>query len=130
MIRSGRIRRRAAGDVAILELSGRLEPYQEGDELIVEVERALKEGTNRIVLDARRVSFISSLGVGSLINALRLVEKNDGALCLLNPSYSVRQILSVSKLASLFPTFTDEAEALAALRGKQPADNNRKESPN
>ena len=128
MIRSGRIRRRPAGDVAILECTGRLEPYEEGDELVWEVERLLKEGINRIVLDTRRVSFISSLGVGSLINSLRLVEKQDGALCLLNPSYSVRQILTVSKLSSLFPSFTDEAEALAALRSKQPAPNTGKES--
>ncbi len=116
MIRTGRIRKKMMGDVAILEINGRLEPYEEGDELVSEVERILKEGTNRIALNVQRVSFISSLGVGSLINSLRLVQKKEGALCLVNPSYSVRQILDVSKLSSLFAIFGSEPEALVALR--------------
>jgi anti-sigma B factor antagonist len=104
------------GDVAVIEINGRMEPYQEGDELVSEVEKILKEGPNRIALNVQKVSFISSLGVGSLINAQRLVQKKDGALCLINPSYSVRQILDVSKLSSLFATYGDEREALEALR--------------
>lgn len=104
------------GDVVILEINGRMEPYQEGDELVTEVEKLLKEGINRIGLDVQRVSFISSLGVGSLITSLRLVQKREGSMCLINPSYSVRQILEVSKLSTLFPTIPSEPEAVSALR--------------
>jgi anti-anti-sigma factor len=100
-------------------VSGRLDPGFERDGIYRAVEKLLAEGWKIILIDLSRVTFVTSLGVGSLINVLRLVTSQEGRLKLVDPSLSVRKILTVSNLGSVFETHTTEDEALESL-GKSP----------
>lgn len=102
-------------EVAVVEVSGRLDPGFERDGIYRAVEKLLAEGWKTILIELSRVTLITSLGVGSLINVLRLVASRDGQLKLVNPSLSVRKILSVSNLDSVFEMYETEDEALGSL---------------
>ncbi|MGH9759440.1 MAG: STAS domain-containing protein, partial [Blastocatellia bacterium] len=77
------------------------------------VQSFVKEAEIYFLLDLRAVSYISSTGVGSLINCYRSVLKKKGRFKLLSPSQSVRNILGISKLDGVFEIFSDEPAALS-----------------
>jgi anti-sigma B factor antagonist len=123
-----KVRQKLAGKVVVLEVTGRLEAVPDGrDGLLALVEQRLQEGRKNFVVNLSRVRMVTSLGVGGLLNLLRVVGGNDGALKLLSPSFTVRQILRVSQLETLFEIFEDEAVAVSSF--DQIKDEKKKEGP-
>jgi anti-sigma B factor antagonist len=97
-------------------VTGRLDPGDGPDLLCDMVQEFVKEDEVDFLLDLRTVTYISSTGVGSLIKCYRSVLKKKGHVKLLNPSQSVRNILSISKLDGVFEMFSDEKDALASFK--------------
>ena len=89
------------GDVQVLKLSGYLDGHT-----FVELERALdrsiKGGINRLVLDLADLTYIASAGVGVFINAQHQVRKLGGSLQLVNPAPSVREVFGILGLEAIF----------------------------
>jgi len=107
---------RKADSVRVIKLSGRLDPADGPDKLWEVVQNFVKEeNESKFLIDLRSVTYISSTGVGSLINCYRTVLKKKGHFRLLSPSQSVRNILSISKLDGVFEIFSDERSALASF---------------
>jgi anti-sigma B factor antagonist len=115
MRRPVKIISRKVGGVRIIKISGRLDPGDGPDQLCDLVQNFSKEGEQNFLLDLRSVSYISSTGVGSLINCYRTVLKQKGLFRLLSPSQSVMNILAISKLDGVFQIFSDERTALASF---------------
>lgn len=69
----------------------------------------------RVVLDAGRLSFISSHGLTALVTIHTKVRKRGGTavLCGVNPL--VREALHLTRLDRLFDMFATQAEARAAV---------------
>ncbi|MGQ9896275.1 MAG: STAS domain-containing protein [Acidobacteriota bacterium] len=101
--------------VCLLEVVGRLAPSTAQEELTTRVDDLIASGHTNFLIDLRGVSYISSTGVGSLIECYHHAERAGGKLKLLNPSQAVRQILTVSKLDSVFDICTDEEAALRSF---------------
>ncbi|OYT72417.1 MAG: hypothetical protein CFK52_05215 [Chloracidobacterium sp. CP2_5A] len=101
--------------ICVLEVVGRLAPSTAQEELTTRVDDLIASGHSNFLIDLRGVSYISSTGVGSLIECYHHAERAGGKLKLLNPSQAVRQILSVSKLDSVFDMWTDESAALRSF---------------
>ena len=109
---------RKVDSVRVIKLSGRLDPGDGPDRLWETVQGLTTgdEGETNFLLDLRSVTYISSTGVGSLINCYRTVAKKKGKFRLLSPSQSVKNILSISKLDGVFEIFSDERSALASFQ--------------
>ena len=107
---------RKAGPVCVIKVSGRLDPGDGPDQLADLVEEFLDKDEISFLLDLRSVTYVSSTGVGSLINTYRAVLKKNGKVKLLSPSQSVKNILSISKLDGVFEIFSDERAALASFQ--------------
>lgn len=101
--------------VCVLEVVGRLAPSTAQEELTKRVDDLIASGHVNFLIDLRGVSYISSTGVGSLIECYHHAERAGGKLKLLNPSQAVRQILTVSRLDSVFDMWTDEEAALRSF---------------
>ena len=115
MQRPCRVITRESDNVAIIMVRGRLDPGENNDPVEAAVKTLMEEGKNKILMDLRSVSYISSTGIGSLIKAYRSVLKKKGKVKLLNPSQSVKHILSISKLDGVFEIYTDERQALSSF---------------
>ena len=102
----------------MIKVSGRLDPGDGPDQLWELVQKFIDEEELQFLVDLRAVSYISSTGVGSLINCYRYVLKKKGRFRFLSPSQSVKNILSISKLDGVFEIFSDERSALASFAPK------------
>lgn len=65
------------------------------------LEEAIRSGRSRIDLDLSQVDFISSVGIGVLLQAMTRFRKVGGALTVTASSTGVREMLRVAKLESL-----------------------------
>jgi len=68
----------------------------------------------RVAVDLRKVDFLDSAGLGALVSLLKAVRP-EGELVLFGARPSVREILRLTHLDSVFPCEDDEAGALALL---------------
>ncbi len=82
---------------------------QELDELRREV---LEQSDTRVIIDLSRVTRIDSAGLGQLMSCYSHLVKNRGALKMLNPAPEIKNLLDMTGLSTLIPTFHDEQEAL------------------
>src|SRR3990172_12836539 len=109
------IEERVVGDVTILDLKGKI-PLGEGDE-------ALKDKINSLVLQDRRrillnlgdVPYIDSAGLGEIVRTYTTVSRQGGQLKLVNLTKRITDLLSITKLLTVFETFDTEAEALQSF---------------
>jgi anti-anti-sigma factor len=74
-------------------------------------------GAHKIVLvDLRRVSFIGSMGLSSLVAPARAIKSRGGKMVLFGPNEMVAQVLKTSAIDTVIPVYNDLETAVAALQ--------------
>jgi anti-sigma B factor antagonist len=103
---------RHAGNVAIIDLSGRV-TLGEGCALVrATIKDLVQEGQINLLLNLAEVNYMDSAGLGELVGSYASITNKGGKIKLLNPQGRVAEVLNVTKLYTVFETFTDEATAL------------------
>ncbi len=106
---------RLAGEVRVLECSGRFR-IGEGDVALREaVRESLEAGAVKMLVDLRQVSLCDSAFLGELVGSYARAANRGGALKLLSPAPKVAESLRNAGLTRLFELFEDESEALASF---------------
>ncbi|MBI3911221.1 MAG: STAS domain-containing protein [Armatimonadetes bacterium] len=77
----------------------------------VTLRRYLDELGPRLVLDMRRLHFIDSRGLGTLIALAREARARGGEVALAEPTLPVRNILAITRTEALFPVVDLHAPA-------------------
>lgn len=108
------ISERQAGDVTILDLSGKVTIGEGSVALRSAIRRLLGEGKNKILLNLGAVGYIDSSGIGELVSSFTAVNKEGGTLKLLNLTQKIQDLLAITKLLTVFDVYDEEAEALAS----------------
>jgi anti-sigma B factor antagonist len=109
------IKVRETGNVAILDLNGRI-TLGEGSALLRdEVREMLDSGHRNILLNLAEVSYIDSSGLGQMVGCFATVAHRGGHLKLLNLGKRVHELMQVTKLHTVFEAHTDEAEAIRSF---------------
>ncbi|MGC9198625.1 MAG: STAS domain-containing protein [Acidobacteriaceae bacterium] len=106
---------RQMGDVAILDLSGKITLGEGGVTLRDEVRKLLAKGSKKILLNLAGVNYIDSSGLGELVSSYTAVKNAGGELKLLNLTSKVRDLLVITKLLTVFDVSDDEAAAVASF---------------
>lgn len=101
--------------VAILRLGGSAD-MDEARSLSQQLMRLQGLGKFRLVLDLENLNFISSMGLGGLIQAHRECQKQGGSLALVNPAAAVLKIFRTTRLDSLFQICKTVQEAVTLCR--------------
>ncbi len=106
---------RHAGDVAIIEISGKI-TLGEGSSAIRDAMRdAMAKGNKKILLNLSEVSFIDSTGIGDLVAGFTSITNDGGSVKLLGLAKRVKDVLVITKLYTIFEIFDDEATALQSF---------------
>ena len=106
---------RKAGDVVIVDLSGKLTGGL-GDQILHDtIDELLAENWKKILLNLSQVSFMDSAGVGELVAGLRTAKRFGAQLKLLNIGERVYSTLDMARLLPTFETYHDEAEAVRSF---------------
>ena len=109
------IDQRTAGDVVILDLKGKV-TLGEGDELLKDkVNSLLHQGHTKIVLNLAGVPYIDSAGLGEIVRTYTTVSRQSGSLKLLNLTKRITDLLSITKLLTVFETFESEGDAIRSF---------------
>ena len=112
------INQRRVADVTILDLKGR-ERIRGATIALHESIRCLaREGKMQVLLDLAWVKHIDSGGLGELVSSHVTLEERGGALKLMHLTESVRELMTVTKLLTVFDVYDDEPEALASFVGE------------
>jgi anti-sigma B factor antagonist len=110
------IEERAVGDVVVLDLKGKI-TLGEGDELLKDkVNSLVNQGHKKIVLNLADVPYIDSAGLGEVVRTYTTVSRQGGSLKLLNLTKRIEDLLSITKLLTVFDTFDSEAEAVKSYK--------------
>jgi anti-sigma B factor antagonist len=108
---------RHIGDVAVLDISGRI-TLGEGNIMLREIVRELSDkGNRKIVLNLGEVFYVDSSGVGELVKTHTTVRNQGGQLRLVNLSKRVNDLLQMTRLSAVFDIERDEASAIKSLGG-------------
>jgi anti-sigma B factor antagonist len=109
------IDQRAVGDVVVLDLKGRI-TMGEGDELLKDkVNSLVNQGHKKIVLNLAEVPYIDSAGLGEIVRTYTTVSRQGGSLKLLNLTKRITDLLSITKLLTVFETFDSENDAVRSF---------------
>lgn len=109
------IQKRMEGDIAVLNLNGRLDLTSAA--LLKEASKeTINHETKKVLLNMGRVDFINSSGLGALVSILKEVRNNHGMLKLTNLAPYVREIFDITQLSNIFEIYPDEKKALASFK--------------
>ncbi len=106
------ITERTVGAITILDLSGKL-TIGEGAQLLKDKSESLVfQGRTQVIVNLAAVPYIDSGGLGQLVACFITLARAGGRLKLLNVNTKNHDLLSITKLVSVFDTFDTEREAI------------------
>jgi len=110
---------RETADAVILDMSGRVSLGEALADLRDSVREALAGDRKNILLNLAEVSYIDSSGLGQLIGSYATVTNRGGQMKLLNLQKKVNDLMQITKLLTVFETFTNEGAALRSFAKKK-----------
>jgi anti-sigma B factor antagonist len=106
---------RTVGQVAVVDLSGKI-TIGEGDVVLRDkVLELLDAGQSKILLSLEKVSYMDSAGIGELVACFKKAREKGGTVKLLKPSGKVEDLLQLTKLWEVFEIFDEEKQAVASF---------------
>ena len=111
-----KIEERPIGRVTVLDIVGKLTMDQGAEHLKDKINSLISQGRTHIVLNLRDVPYIDSGGLGQLLASYGSVMKATGSLKLLNVSSRNHDLLSITRLVTVFDSFDSEAEAVQSFQ--------------
>jgi anti-sigma B factor antagonist len=107
-----KIETRTVGDVWILDCSGKI-TLGEGTMVVRNKVRDLvQSGVKKILLNLGDVGYIDSSGIGELMSTYTTVTTNGGQMKLLRLTKRIHELLTITKLLTVFQVFDNEKTAL------------------
>ena len=106
------IQRKEREGVTIFDMKGRITVGPEATALREAVAAAVSDSIRQLVLNLAQVDFIDSTGLGAVVMCSTTLRKAGGTVKLLNLNRRNIELLVMTKLATVFETFTDETDAV------------------
>jgi anti-sigma B factor antagonist len=112
------ISERSIGDVVIVDVSGKVTLGDGGGVVLKDKMRSLaQQGSKKVLLNLGEVTYVDSAGLGEIVQAYATLTKNGGSLKLLNVTKRIADLLSITKLLTVFECHDNEAEAVTSFSG-------------
>jgi anti-sigma B factor antagonist len=109
------ITERIVGDVNVIDIKGSITFGKDAELLRDKINSLLQQGYKKLLLNLAHVDYIDSAGLGEIVGTFATVRRQGGALKLLGLTSRIRDLLSITKLLTVFETFDSEGEALSSF---------------
>ena len=109
-----KIEQRLVDGVAVIACHGRIMFGEEATALRDSLKEALRQ-TPKLVLNLSDVSYVDSGGLGTLVGVYSSARAAGADIRLTGLGQRLRDVLQITKLATVFAVYDSEQEALAAL---------------
>ncbi len=109
------IEERSVGDITVLDLKGKMS-LGEGDELLRDkINSLIHQGRRKLLLNLAEVPYIDSAGLGEIVRTYTTVSRQGGSLKLVNLTKRITDLLSITKLLTVFETYESENDAIRSF---------------
>ena len=109
---------RLAGDIAILELRGKLTLGEGAEDLHTAVDGLIARGQSRIVLHLADVPSVDSAGLGEIVRTIAVAKRAGGDAKLSSPSQRLLDLLRTGRVHAFVDAFGSEDEAVRSFAHK------------
>jgi len=111
------IHERREGDVAVLDLKGRIR-ISGGTLALHRSIRCLgEEGKTKVLLNLAGVTHIDSTGLGELLSSYITLRNKGGQIKLVHLTEPLQDIMAITKLLTVFDVYDNEPDAVASFKG-------------
>jgi anti-sigma B factor antagonist len=111
------INQRRVGDVTVLDLKGRVRIGGGTVALHKSIRSLVEDGKTQILLNLRGVTYIDSSGLGELVSSQVTLSNKGGEIKLAHLTERLRELMTITKVLSVFEVYDDEPKALASFVG-------------
>jgi anti-sigma B factor antagonist len=111
-----KIDERRIGDVTILDMEGKVTIGESSVVLRDAVHNLLKQGRKKVLLNLAGVPFIDLSGLGELISSYVALNKNGGQVKFLHLTQRVHEMMTITKLLTVFDVYDSKAAALGSFK--------------
>jgi anti-sigma B factor antagonist len=109
------ITERKSGDVTILDVEGKI-LLGEGDvQLKRKIDELIERKETKLLLNLANVPYMDSGGLGEIVRSYTTVKRAGGELKLLNATKRISDLLTITKLITVFEIFESEAEGVKSF---------------
>src|SRR5574340_54540 len=109
------IEERTVGEVTVLDLKGKM-TLGEGDELLKDkINSLMHQGRKKILLNLADVPYVDSAGLGEIVRTYTTVSRQGGNLKLVNLTKRITDLLSITKLLTVFETYESENDPVRSF---------------
>ena len=112
------IRETLPHEVTVLRIRGRITLGRDTRQLAETVSELEREGITRLVFDLGEADYMDSAGLGILTRCTISMRNNGGAFHLAGANAKVQQLLKVTQLDGMIPSFASVIEACQAFGGR------------
>jgi len=112
------INERRVGKVTVLDLKGTLRIGGGTVSLHKSIRCLVEAGKTEILLNLAGVTQIDGSGLGELISSHVTVKNKGGQIKLIHLTESLRELMTITKLLTVFDVYDDEPEALVSFTGQ------------
>lgn len=109
------ITERKNGDVTVLDIEGKI-LLGEGDvQLNKKIADLIGRKESKILLNLSQVPYMDSGGLGEVVRSFTTVKREGGELKLVGVTARIKDLMTITKLHTVFDIFDTEAEGVASF---------------
>ena len=109
-----KIAERAAGDICVLDVGGRI-IAETPDRVVTIVRERLRNGTRKFLINLEHVQHIDTTGLADLVESMTTVKRQGGQLKLSLVTRHVHEVLRITGLVKVFEIYDVESEAVKSF---------------
>jgi anti-sigma B factor antagonist len=110
------IRERELDGIKVLDLEGKIASGEGDTKLKRCILDLVAAGHDRLVINLGGVPYMDSSGLGELVRCFTSVQRTGGRLKLTNLSRRLTDLLTITKLITIFDTHPTDADAVRAFK--------------
>ena len=114
-----KIKEKIEGDVAILEISGKLMGGPETQQIHDHIKGLIADNVNKVIINLSKVKWMNSSGLGVLMASYTTIKNKGGDLKLANVADKVNSLLMITQLMTIFKTYNSVDRALVSFKKGQ-----------
>ena len=103
---------RENGGVIVVDLAGKIALGETSAKLHQELRDLINNGSRNILLNLKDVTTVDSSGLGTLVAGYTTAERNNADLKLVNLTERATELMTITKLYTVFEIFDDEQAAV------------------
>ncbi len=102
-------------DIVVFHLAGRVMGGNDATMFHGKLHEYIDGGKKKVIVDLKKVEWMSSVGLGMLISALTAIRNNGGELRLANITQGIHNLLTITRLVTIFDAHDSIDEAIASF---------------